>query len=100
METKKAQTTESQDLPPSRARHQGKVVWFNPQKGFGFIRPDDTALNEGKELFVHFHYLVQRGFKSLRKDDVVEFCIGQNSKGAVAQEVKILKAAEETNEGA
>ena len=70
------------------------MLWFNSSKGFGFLKPNDESVNGGKDLFVHFHFLVQRGFKALRKGDLVEFSVGQNSKGAVAHEVKMIKAAE------
>ena len=91
----KAQPIESQPSLQGRERHKGSVVWFNAQRGFGFIKPEDGTVNEGKDLFVHFHYIVQRGFKSLQQGDVVEFCVGKNEKGVVAQEVKILQAAPE-----
>ena len=80
-----------------RERHLGEVLWFNSSKGYGFVKPKAPDVNEGKDLFVHFHFIVQRGFKTLRKGDVVEFCVGKNANGPVAQEVKIITPAlEET----
>ncbi len=93
----KAQPTESpESLNDSRERHKGKVVWFNASKGYGFIRPESEAVNGGKDLFVHFHYIVRRGFKTLAADDVVEFCLGENKNGVCAKEVKMLQAAEKS----
>lgn len=64
-------------------------MWFNSSLGYGYIKPDCPVINEGKDLFVHFKYMVMRGFKSLVKDDVVEFYIGQNHKGPCAIDVKV-----------
>jgi len=64
-------------------------------KGFGFIKPDDGALNDNKDLFVHYHHIVNRqSYKSLKQGDEVEFYLGQNSKGKCASEVKIIKPIE------
>ena len=57
----------------------GKVKWFNPTKGFGFIEQES-----GKDLFVHKNEV--RG--SLNEGDNVEFEIGQGEKGPFATEVK------------
>lgn len=56
-------------------------------------------MNGGKDLFVHFHYLVQRGFKTLLQNDVVEFTLGTNRGGPCAAEVKVVQRAEEPKEG-
>lgn len=71
------------------------MLWFDTVKGFGFIQPESKDVNGGKDLFVHFHFIVQRGFKALRKGDTVEFCLGTNKQGAAAHEVKLLVAAPE-----
>jgi CspA family cold shock protein len=56
---------------------EGKVKWFNPEKGYGFISRDD-----GDDLFVHFTEIQTEGFKTLDEDQAVEFDIttGQNGK--------------------
>ena len=47
----------------------GKVKWFNDQKGYGFITPDDGS----KDLFVHHTATVAEGFKTLAENQAVEF---------------------------
>ena len=62
---------------------RGKVKWFNDQKGFGFITPDDGS----KDVFVHHTAVQGTGFKSLAEDDVVEFGTEQGEKGLRATNV-------------
>jgi CspA family cold shock protein len=61
---------------------KGRVKWFNPKKGYGFITSDD-----GKEVFVHFSSVQGEGFKSLREGDEVEFEITEGEKGEQATNV-------------
>jgi len=61
----------------------GVVKFFNDQKGFGFIKPDDG----GDDLFVH-RSNVQTDDQSLRDDQTVEFEIGQGRKGLEARNVR------------
>ena len=61
----------------------GVVKFFNDQKGFGFIKPDDG----GDDLFVH-RSNVQTDDQSLRDDQAVEFEIGQGRKGLEARNVR------------
>ncbi len=62
---------------------KGTVKWFNDQKGFGFIAPEDG----GPDLFVHHSAIQDDGFKTLAENDVVEFEIGQGQKGPRAENV-------------
>ena len=64
----------------------GKVKWFNSEKGFGFIQPDDG----GKDLFVHHSDVNVQGFKTLEENQAVEFEIGEGQKGPCAKNVTIV----------
>ncbi len=62
---------------------QGTVKWFNPDKGYGFIRPDDG----GEDLFVHHSGIAGEGFKSLDEGDKVTYEEAQGRKGPQAKNV-------------
>ena len=61
---------------------QGKVKWFNKEKGFGFIERDN-----GNDVFVHYSAIQEDGFKSLQEGDAVEFDIVEGPKGLQAANV-------------
>ncbi|MBD3789923.1 MAG: cold-shock protein [Campylobacterales bacterium] len=66
----------------------GTVKWFNSEKGFGFIQPDDGS----KDVFVHFRQINNTGYGrvDLTENQKVSFEIGQGEKGPQAQNVTIL----------
>ncbi len=62
----------------------GTVKWFNDQKGFGFITPEDGA----DDVFVHQSAIQAEGFRSLSEGDRVEFEVVQGQKGPAAENVR------------
>ena len=70
----------------------GTVKWFNPNKGFGFIKQDN-----GDDLFVHQSEIRQAGFRFLNLGDRVEFEVGSGKKGPVALKVIRTKSADPEN---
>ncbi len=63
-------------------RHTGRVKWFDPRKGYGFIIQD-----EGGEIFVHFTGIAVEGYKILQEGQAVEYDIEETSKGPQAVRV-------------
>ena len=63
---------------------QGTVKWFNNDKGFGFIAPE----NGGNDVFVHHTAIQGEGYKSLNEGDHVEFEVVRGPKGDQASNVK------------
>jgi CspA family cold shock protein len=59
------------------------VKWFNDQKGFGFITPEDGQ----RDCFVHHTAIQTDGFRTLNEGDQVEFDIVEGSKGPAAENV-------------
>jgi CspA family cold shock protein len=64
----------------------GTVKWFNDEKGYGFITPDDG----GKDLFVHHSAISASGFRSLPEGAKVEFEVQQGAKGPNAANVRVI----------
>lgn len=64
----------------------GTVKWFNSEKGYGFISPDDG----GKDLFAHFSEIAGSGFRSLDEGQKVEFEVTQGQKGPQAAGIRAL----------
>jgi CspA family cold shock protein len=62
---------------------QGKVKWFNSEKGFGFIEREG-----GEDVFVHFSAIQEEGFKSLEEGQEVSFEIEEGQRGPQATNVR------------
>ena len=61
----------------------GTVKWFSPEKGYGFITPD-----EGPDVFVHFSAIVGDGYRNLEENMKVEFDVVSGQKGPQAANVR------------
>lgn len=66
----------------------GTVKWFNADRGFGFIAPE----NGGDDVFVHFSAIEdpQRGYRTLVEGQRVSFEVTEGKKGPQASNVRIL----------
>ena len=64
----------------------GKVKWFNPQKGYGFIEPEDG----GKDVFVHISALEAAGIGKLNEGDSVSFEVVSEKGKEKASDLKTL----------
>ncbi|KGR81726.1 cold-shock protein [Lysinibacillus odysseyi] len=62
--------------------HQGKVKWFNNEKGYGFIE-----CNNGEDVFVHFTGIQGEGFRTLEEGQAVTFEIIEGNRGPQASNV-------------
>ncbi len=67
----------------------GTVKWFNDDKGFGFITPDDG----GEDLFVHHTGIAGGGFKSLEEGERVTYEVTQGRRGPQAGNVRRASAS-------
>jgi CspA family cold shock protein len=73
----------SAHTPEGKDMATGIVKWFNDEKGFGFITPDDS----GKDLFVHHSAIQGGGFKSLAEGAKVSYDAEEGPKGPAAANV-------------
>jgi CspA family cold shock protein len=64
----------------------GTVKWFNAEKGYGFIAPDDG----GDDVFAHYSAIATEGFRSLEENQKVSFEVKQGPKGLQAEEIHPL----------
>ncbi len=71
----------------AQARKKGKVKWFNSNKGYGFITPDDSS-DGMTELFAHYTAIKMSGYKMLEEGQVVYFNVERGAKGLQATEIK------------
>ena len=65
---------------------QGTVKWFNADKGYGFIAPDDGTA----DIFVHFSAIQSDGYRSLQENQRVEYTASRGAKGPQADQVQPL----------
>lgn len=65
--------------------HEGKVKWFNNEKGYGFIE-----YNEGEDVFVHFTGIQGEGFRTLEEGQAVTFEIIEGNRGPQAASVFLI----------
>ena len=72
---------------------EGKVKWFNPRKGYGFIATDD-----GRDIFVHYASISGEGYRTLAEGDPVTFDIVEGEKGLRAENVVPISASESKSE--
>ncbi len=64
----------------------GVVKWFNSEKGYGFIAPDEG----GSDLFAHFSAITGNGYRSLEENQRVEFDIARGDRGPQAANIRPL----------
>ena len=64
----------------------GIVKWFNGEKGYGFITPDDGTA----DVFAHFSAIQSSGYRSLEENQRVEFDVTQCQKGPQAENIRPL----------
>lgn len=62
---------------------RSRVKWFKDEKGYGFIKYTDN-----EDIFVHYSSIIQNGYKTLKKDDEVEFELIETPKGYQAINTK------------
>ncbi len=74
--------------PSAHGRLLGTVSWFDADKGFGFLTPDDGSA----DVFVHFSEIATDGFRTLDPDERVEFGVKDSDRGPQAQDVVVLRA--------
>lgn len=72
--------TSSTGTPDNTNKTAGTVKWFNNDKGFGFITPDDGS----EDLFAHFSSIQMEGFKTLKEGQKVLYEVMQGPKGKQA----------------
>ena len=61
---------------------KGKVKWFDPKKGYGFIIGD-----EGQDVFVHYSSILGDGFRALKDGELVDYELVKGEKGFQARNV-------------
>ena len=65
---------------------QGTVKWFNSEKGYGFIAPDDGSA----DVFAHYSEITGQGYRNLEENQKVEYDLAQGPKGPQAANIRPL----------
>ncbi|MBK6885117.1 MAG: cold-shock protein [Tetrasphaera sp.] len=65
----------------------GTVKWFNADKGFGFIAPDDGSA----DVFAHFSAINSSGYRSLDENAKVEYDVTAGPKGPQAANITVIR---------
>jgi CspA family cold shock protein len=68
---------------------RGKIKWFNPEKGFGFVSPDDGS----PDVFLHISALKQAGHQDAPEGSTIQCEVGQGRKGVQVLRVLQLDAS-------
>jgi CspA family cold shock protein len=79
----------------SGERYFGTVLWFEPRRGFGFIKPDTMD----KDLYVHHMQIQMDGYRKLEENQRVEFSIGSYNGKPQAEDVVPLTAEGSVSNG-
>ncbi|MET1043115.1 MAG: cold-shock protein [Microbacteriaceae bacterium] len=64
----------------------GIVKWFNAEKGFGFIAPEDGS----PDVFAHFSAISSGGYRTLEENQRVEFEVARGPKGLQAENIRVI----------
>jgi CspA family cold shock protein len=83
-----AGATQRREATMSRKRVEGRVKWFDPERGYGFI-----SRQGGSDVYVHIRELWQAGLEDLEPGQLVTFTIRTNEKGPRAQEIAPVEKA-------
>jgi CspA family cold shock protein len=70
--------------PAALKGQEGVVKWFDDEKGFGFITPDDVTPTGGREVFVHHTGILMQGRRTLEAGQRVKYILDFNEKGPIA----------------
>jgi len=75
-------------------RMQGRIKWFDPRKGYGFIERD-----EAEDVFVHYSAINMEGFKTIEDGELVEFEVVETDRGPQAEKVTRVEMGTEPSAG-
>jgi CspA family cold shock protein len=74
---------------------RGTVKWFNPQKGYGFIRPQGAVGAAAPDVFVHISAVERAGLTELRDGQVVEYEVVENRGRSSAENLRVVAEAKD-----